>query len=212
MSNFDAILIPGGGLQQDGSLPPWTIARLEQAISCKHQPRWFALLSGGTVHKPSPTTVGGYPIFESRQAAEYLINAGIPASRILTEISSYDTIGNALFARLLFAEPLKLENILIITSDFHMPRTKTIFERIFHLPPSDLDYQLRYENTPNRGLSANALAARMKRETNSLINFNKTISEINTLDDFLVWLYAEHAAYALDKAHKPISDDELKSY
>lgn len=212
MDIFDSILIPGGGLLNDGSLPPWTIARLEQALKYKDQCRWFILLSGGTVHKPPPTNKVGYPLFESRELAKLLTGAGISSDRILTEISSYDTIGNAHFGRMLFTDPLKLRKLLIITSEFHMPRTKAIFDWVFHLPPSSLDYQLVFESTPDTGLSSQALAARILKEKKSLSNLKNTMKKITTLDGFLVWLYSEHTAYALNKTPKPLSDDELRSY
>ena len=212
MQKFDCILIPGGGLLEDGSLPPWTIARLNYALSVKDECRWFILLSGGTVHKPPPVNAYGFPLFESRELAEHLVNAGINSNRILTEINSYDTIGNAHFARMLFTEPLKLQKLLVITSEFHMPRTKAIFEWVFHLPPLPFKYQLDFDSTPNEGLSFETLAARIQREESSLENLSNTIQKINTLDKFITWLYTEHAAYATNKPSKPLSDDELKSY
>ena len=212
MQNFDCILIPGGGLLEDGSLPPWTIARLNYALSVNNECRWFILLSGGTIHKPPPVNESGYPIFESRELAKHLRDAGINSNRILTEISSYDTIGNAHFARLLFTDPLLLKKLLIVTSEFHMPRTKAIFEWVFHLPPLPFKYQLDFKSTPNEGLSSQALAARIQREESSLDILRNTTQKINTLDKFITWLYTEHTAYATNKPSKPLSDDELKSY
>jgi len=212
MPKYDCILVPGGGLLQDGSLPPWVIARAKYALSVKDDCRWFILLSGGTVHKPPPVNADGFPLFESRELAKHLVSAGIKPDRILTEISSYDTIGNAHFARLLFTEPLQLKKLLIITSEFHMPRTKAIFEWVFHLPPLPFKYRLDYKSTPNESLSSQALAARILREERSLANLGKIIPKINTLDKFIKWLYTEHTAYAADKPSKPLSDDELKSY
>jgi len=212
MKKFDCILIPGGGLLNDGSLPPWTIARLNYALSVKDSCRWFILLSGGTVHKPPPINENGFPIFESRELAKRLVNAGINPDHILTEISSYDTIGNAHFARMLFTEPLKLKELLVITSEFHMPRTKAIFDWVFHLPPLPFTYQLDFESTPNEGLSSQALAARIQREENSLNKLRNTIQKINTHNKLITWINTEHAAYAINKPPKPLSGNELKSY
>jgi len=212
MTQFDAILIPGGGLTPNGNLPPWTVARLDQAISLREKSRWFALLSGGTVHKPPPLNEMGFPIFESRQAAEYLLDAGLDPKQILTEICSYDTIGNAYYSRLLFTEPLQLKKLLIITSNFHMPRTREIFKWIFQLQPSLIEYQLVFESTPDYGLSQQALTARVQREKNSLAYLKSKIREIRTLNEFLFWLYSEHTAYTPNRPHKPISENELKSY
>lgn len=212
MENFDSVLIPGGGLLKNGFLPPWTVVRLEYALSLKDECRWFICLSGGTVHKPPPLNEGGFPYYESHEMAKFLVKSGLDSARILTEISSYDTIGNAYFSRLLFTEPLSLKKLLVVTSEFHTPRTQAIFEWIFHLPPSPIDYQLVFESTPDKGLSPQALAARVQREKNSLANLNNTIRKIKSLDEFLIWLYSEHAAYAPNKPLKPLSENELKSY
>ena len=209
---IDCILVPGGGLLENGTLPPWTISRLAYALSLKDQCRWIGLLSGGTVHKPPPLDPNGFPIHESRLAAEYLIKAGVDPEKILTEISSYDTIGNAYFSRLLFSEPLLLRNLLIITSAFHMPRTRAIFEWIYNLPPSAINFNIDFVSTPDTGLSSEVLAARVQREKNSLANLEMTKPKITTLKEFLLWLYSEHKAYAPNLSPSPLSEDELKSY
>jgi len=128
MNIVDCILIPGGGLLEDGSLPPWTLARVDRALALKDHCHWIAFLSGGTVHKPPTLNHKGYPVFESRQAASYLVEAGLDPNRLLTEICSYDTIGNAYFSRLLFSDPLHFKKLHVITSAFHFPRTKAIIE------------------------------------------------------------------------------------
>ena len=212
MQKFDCVLIPGGGLLENGSLPPWTVARLEYALSLKNECCWFILLSGGTVHKPPPLNEDGFPYFESHERKRVKEHTGLALARVLTEISSYDTIGNAYFSRLLFTEPLSLKKLLVVTSEFHMPRTKAIFEWIFPLPPSHLEYHLVFKSTPDKGLSSQALAARVQREKNSLANLKNTIREITSLAEFLIWLYSEHTAYAPNKPFKLLSENELKSY
>jgi len=212
METYDCILIPGGGLTPEGELPLWTIARLEHAITYKEQFRWIAFLSGGTVHKPPPIDDRGYPVFESHKAAEYLVGSGLNPGQILTEICSYDTIGNAYYSRLLFTEPLQLKKLLIITSDFHMPRTREIFEWIFHLPPLTFEYQLKFEKSPNEGLSPSTLAARVQRENRSLKKLHLTRQNITSLEKLHTWLYTEHSAYAIGKKNEPLSEDELRSY
>ena len=45
---------------------------------------------------------------------------GVPASGVLVETTSYDTIGNAYFARTNHIAVAGYKKILVITSDFHM--------------------------------------------------------------------------------------------
>jgi len=147
-------------------------------------------LSGGTVHKPPPLNENGYPIFESRAAAEYLVQQGLDPAQLLTEISSYDTIGNAYFSRLLFAEPIKMQHLLVITSDFHLPRTQAVFEWIYGLTPLIVNCQLVFESVPDRGLHPKTLKARIAREKKSLEKMRETQLDITSLDAFQSWFYS----------------------
>ena len=212
MTNFDCILIPGGGLLLDGSLPPWTQSRVDRALELQDQTRWIACLSGGTVHKPPPVNDAGYPIYESRAAAEYLISNGLNPEKVLTEICSYDTIGNAYFSRLLFAEPFKFSNLLVLSSDFHTPRTQAIFEWIYSLTPLPVQFHLSFESLPDQGLSPSALKARQNREKKSLAQVLITSNRITTLSACFAWLYTEHGAYTPGQLAEILTGDELTSY
>ena len=212
MTRYNSIMIPGGGLLADGSLPPWTQARLDAALELEQETRWICLLSGGTVHKPHPLDSNGYPLFESRVAGEYLISNGVERGKILTEICSYDTIGNAYFSRLLFAEPLEFQSILVITSEFHLPRTRQIFNWIYQLEPKKNKTDLYYQSSPDLGLDPSSLKARVAKEEKSLNNLKKTQKQITSMGEFHRWLYTEHQAYLPGSSPEPISPDVLKSY
>jgi uncharacterized SAM-binding protein YcdF (DUF218 family) len=212
MKKYDCIFIPGGGLLPDGSLPPWALARLERAKALKSQTRWIAFLSGGTVHKPPPLNENEYPIFESRAAAEYLVQQGLDPAQLLTEISSYDTIGNAYFSRLLFAEPMKMQYLLVITSDFHLPRTQAAFEWIYGLTPLAVNYQLDFYSVPDRGLPPKTLKARIAHEKKSLEKMRETQLDITALDAFQSWFYSHHTAYAVTSQPDKAAGDVLESY
>ena len=103
MAQFDAVLIPGGGLTPSGELTPFVRARLDRALA--HSADFYIALSAGTTHLPPPLDARGYPIPESIPAAQYLHERGVPRGRILIETSSYETIGNAFFTRTIHADP-----------------------------------------------------------------------------------------------------------
>ena len=103
MPEFDAVLIPGGGLTSSGGLMPFVRARLDSALA--HSADLYIPLSAGTPHRPPPLDAHGYPIFEAIPAAQYLHERGVPKSRNLAETCSYDTIGNAFFARTVHTDP-----------------------------------------------------------------------------------------------------------
>lgn len=50
---------------------------------------------------------------------------------MLKEVASYDTIGNGYFAATIHAIPAQWRTLGIVTSDFHMPRSRAIFEAVF---------------------------------------------------------------------------------
>jgi hypothetical protein len=186
LPEFDAILVPGGGLLDDGSLPPWVINRFERAIARAEDAPIIAL-SAGTTHKRRA-------FFEATAGAQWLLTQGYPANRILTETSSRDTIGNAYFARTIHTDPARFRKLLIITSAFHMPRTEAIFRWVFGL--AHAEYELDFEAVPDTGLSHEALVARGAREHASLDAFRKTEAKLRTLSAVHNWLFTAHEAYA----------------
>lgn len=206
-----AVLVPGGGLLPDGGLPPWMRQRLERALSEPGEPL-IVLLSGGTVHKPPPLDAEGFPIFESKAAARYLLSRGADPARLATETSSYDTIGNAYFGRFDHVEPLGLERVTIVTSQFHAKRTEAIFRWIFGLTPSPVT-SLHVVAVPTVGMSAEQLDGRLRREAQSLSGLQELIDRIDTIPKLHHWMFHEHEAYAAHLTpRRATHPDVLDSY
>ena len=211
-TDYQAAVVPGGGLHPDGSLPPWVQARLEEALKMHDQVQYFLLLSGGTVHKPPPRDEAGFPIFESHAAAEYLLDRGIPPSRLLTETSSYDTLGNAYFSRVIHAKPQSLQRLMVITSQFHLQRTRAAFQWIYRLEPLPFSFQLDYRSVPDRGIPPDSLRVRRQRERSSLEHLKKLCQKFTTLKEFHSWLFSQHGAYTRQETREEISDDLSLTY
>ena len=212
MPEFDAILIPGGGLTDSGELLPYVAARLDRAMS--HEAAYFIPLSAGSPHTPPPLDARGYPIYEAVAAAYYLRERGIPERQILTEIFSYDTIGNAFFTRLVHAEPRALRRLHIVNSEFHMPRTEAIFRWVFGLSPSG-GYNLSFEAVENNGISHEALESRRAKERASLEQVRVLSRRISTLPQLHEWMYTEHGAYAWflrEEAFRPLTGPLAETY
>ncbi len=182
----DAVLIPGGGLTAEGQPLPWVCTRLDAAIAVPGNPL-FVALSSGTVHK---TAVN----FESLVSAEYLMARGVPRERIFVDKWSHDTIGNAYFGLRMHCEPRALHNLLVITSEFHMPRTQAIFDWVFSLSPSK--FTLAYQATSDAGIAPDALAARVEKETASLAQVTHLRERIRTMDQLHQFLFTEHEVYS----------------
>jgi uncharacterized SAM-binding protein YcdF (DUF218 family) len=196
MSEFDAVIVPGGGVRPDGSLPPWVRARMDVALDAA-QGAWIITLSAGTPHKAAAREA------ESVAGARYLMARGYDASRILVEWSSYDTIGNAYFARMHHSEPAGLARLLVVTSDFHLARTAAVFEWVFGLTPRPVDYRLEFRGASNLGLPPDAIAARAAKEADGLKTVQQLSRELTSLPEFHRWLFTQHDAYAVARLDQP---------
>lgn len=226
---YKSIVVLGGGLSLDGTVPPHTKLRLERAVQLYNKFDKKAViftLSGGTPHKPNPVDKFGFPYLESSSASIELIKMGIPATSLQEEAFTIDTIGNAYYFRTIHAEYCDNNDIYIITNNWHMPRSQAIFEYVFSLPYSTNDkknrlranrkFQLHFEQVED-GVDEEIAKARRKREQQSLQTFNeKTKKEFTSMQQFHDWIFTKHLAYAASRHTIPrnenIDKETLKTY
>eukprot|EP01102_Stenamoeba_stenopodia_P009286 TRINITY_DN2739_c0_g1_i3.p1 TRINITY_DN2739_c0_g1~~TRINITY_DN2739_c0_g1_i3.p1 ORF type:complete len:236 (-),score=27.27 TRINITY_DN2739_c0_g1_i3:3-710(-) len=221
---FDAILVLGGGPpDEQGILRPWVEVRAHLAtkIYSKHQQTFpnnsevIICLSGGTAHKPNYVDSEGYHVFEATLAADVIANSGlVPRDRIYKEWASYDTIGNAYFTRVMHTDIKNWRRLLILTSRFHMERSKAIFEWVFSLDPPSNPYQLFFYATEDVGLNPEDLTIRRQKEQQSVETLiNKTIPRVRSLNQLHDFLFQEHQLYAVGlKPERASTKAILNSY
>lgn len=175
----------------------------------------FLTLSAGTAHTPQLNNANGLPVWESFASAHQLHAAWhVPKDRIYLETVSYDTIGNAYFARVLHADPWEWRKIVVVSSRFHMQRSKVIFDWVFSLPytssvpsssasspySSSSAYALTYIGAPDTGLDTDSLIARRDKERKSSDFVADTLSKrISSLQELHHWLTTEHSMYAFGR-------------
>jgi hypothetical protein len=135
---------------------------------------------------------------------------GVPAGSILKETQSYDTVGNALFGLTTHAAPRALRSLAVVTSAFHMARTRAVFDVVFGLggkalggegggggdggatPSSSSSFfRLHYVAACDAGTaSPAALAARAEREAASTRAWVEATAKFATLADLHAWVCA----------------------
>ena len=211
-SNSDAIFIPGGGLEKDGTPHEWVRRRLDYAVKIRTKKTFIIPLGSGTPHKTPVLDKAGLQIKESVAMADYLVKKGISKKRILVDKFSDDTIGNGYFSRLFFADPFNFKKILVITSLHHMPRVQAIFKWIFSLTPRKKNYHLDFISVPDAGINSAIIKARIKKEKQSLKSFPALRKKIKTLESFHRWLFTHHAVYSYGLKIKKLSPKALKTY
>lgn len=203
--SYDCIVIPGGGLDSNGCPAPWVIARLDRALEMASSTNYFLVLSRGTTHRPPILDRNAFPIDEASASAAYLIDHHIPAHRILVENWSLDTIGNAYFARQCILEPMKLHRLAVITNEFHMARTKLIFDWICSLSHSSDErceiFQMDYLTVHNQDMTDEQLIARIDKERVACEDVKKKIERMVNLGEVARFLFVDHGAYQAKSLH-----------
>ncbi|MBT4604944.1 YdcF family protein [archaeon] len=192
---YDAIIILSGGIRGENSVPLWVQTRIDKAVELQNQTKYIITTSAATPHKALPLNESGQPLYDATVMANILIEQGVPKEKILLEQFSKDTIANAVFTRLLITDHLKLKKLLVITSDFHMPRSKIICDKVFNLNPNTMNYQLEFLTTENTGMPEDMLAIRTKKEQQRIEMFQTDHKDRATLQEFQKWLFTEHESY-----------------
>lgn len=164
---------------------------------------------GGTPHKPTVLSDTGYIIFESTSCASYLMDRkGVPADRILKETSSFDTVGNGYFSLVGHAIPSGWRRIGVVTSEFHMPRSRAIFETAFKLAAEDIWrdpswYTLEFYSASDDGLfDASVYEARLEKEHAAVKQWAKDTGHMRKLSELHSWLFGTHMCYAVPRQHE----------
>lgn len=214
MNTRNAILVLGGGLDESGELNEWSTRRVQKAVELYNiqKPDYVMTLSRGTTYKPPPLDAKGFPLDESVIQAALLVEKDVPKEVIRMERLSLDTVGNAYYARLLFVEPLKIQKLWIITSEFHMPRTEAVFHWLMYLDPVIPGLEIEYVSVSDKGIDEDLLQGRIKKEEENLKKFIETQKSLRSMDAVHTWLYTQHNSYMYGGTPWKIDPKLVKTY
>ncbi|KAJ4458115.1 hypothetical protein PAPYR_6233 [Paratrimastix pyriformis] len=147
-----AICVLGKRLQDGGVPLPMLVERcrfaaeLYRTLSASDQ-AGIVILSGARVNPNSPIT-------EAECMEGLMTREGVPSGVIIREECARNTIENILYCRALLlgvsAHPECLTSLVMITSGFHLPRTRIISHRFLEPP---FGQALRYEAPPDLDIS-----------------------------------------------------------
>jgi uncharacterized SAM-binding protein YcdF (DUF218 family) len=117
----DAIVLLGAAVWTGGRPSPTLLRRIKHAAALYHAGAAPVIVGCGGL--------GNHPPAEADVMKRELIVLGVPESAIRTETRSRNTLENAVFsARILRRE--KLENILIVSDRYHLPRAVLCFKTL----------------------------------------------------------------------------------
>tara|TARA_B100000674_G_C37736314_1_gene866712 strand:+ start:271 stop:810 length:540 start_codon:yes stop_codon:yes gene_type:complete len=109
---------------------------------------------------------------------DFLILKGIDCKNIHIDINSRDTVGDAIFSKINFYDKYLFEELHIVTSDYHVERTKFIFEKI--MPCKIIVHGGKTDKNPNKKISEKESLEAFKN-TFSNANFKSNQSLVETL-------------------------------
>ncbi|MFP3158581.1 MAG: YdcF family protein [Hydrogenobaculum sp.] len=135
--NANAIVVLGGGYYKNGNLSGETVKRLLAGVYLSYKTKIPLILSGIDIKYLPKNT----PIVK-------LINA-IDIGNIYEDVKSKDTMQNAAQSYKVCTRYITPDcnSIILVTSAYHMPRAKMLFDRFFkNVIPYPVDYKedLRY--------------------------------------------------------------------
>ncbi len=159
------LVVLGGGVDENEKITKHSRLRHDLAVKYQGEYDYIVCSSYKTYKEKAKNQVKS----EALAGKEYLIEKGIKSDKILLEEISKDTFSNAYYTRELI-EKLKfnIDKITIVTSKFHMSKTKLLFKVVF----PNKEFNIDFLESENGDINKNELKNRLISEK-ELIKFYK---------------------------------------
>jgi len=164
----DAIIVLANEMDERGNLNPESKARAIAAVEIFNSKKISQIVTCGWAYRRD-SEINIADAFKA-----YMVNdLGVDPNKIISEVNSRDTVGDAFFTKTKIAIPFGWKNIIVVTSNYHLSRTREIFNFIYG-PSFLLDFFCA---------EVEASSSLMKFEEISLLAFRKTFFGVNSGDD-----------------------------
>jgi uncharacterized SAM-binding protein YcdF (DUF218 family) len=185
------VVVMGGGVLADGTLPPHVVPRCEAVLAMTALPAHAVVVASSSfsLNTPPKLTRTGLPVSEASAIARWLKAHGFTGT-IACEQQSHDTVGSVFFVLALHATFLGASRVLFVTSAFHAERTARISEfvneRVF-----GSRFEVRTMSVPDVGVTQD----RVLHEAQSLEKFRRMFGGVPDAASFVHRLFLEHGNY-----------------
>ncbi len=122
----DAVIVLANLMDANGILNADSAARAEKAVEIFQKRNLSNLVTCGWPYRRD-SAISVADAFKLHIISKY----GISPNKIITELNSRDTVGDAFFTKINIALPLNWTHICIVTSSYHVARTREIFNFIY---------------------------------------------------------------------------------
>jgi uncharacterized SAM-binding protein YcdF (DUF218 family) len=178
MKTYDAVIVLANEMDANGVLNKESAVRANLAAKLADELQIpFVVTCGWAYRKDSVIKIAD--AFKS-----YLVNIGLESERIITEVNSRDTVGDAVFTRSNVVELMGFTKICIVTSNYHVARTRKIFDFVY-----GAKFYLSVE-----AAEVEFSGSILNKEIESQLSFEKTFEGIQSGD-------LEQIMYVLRKSH-----------
>lgn len=204
-SKTDGVIILGGGITPQGYLSHESLERIATGIKIIQTNRAQYLILSGNGYwqkKISPSRT------EANLMANIAVKNGISKKVIWIENKSLDTIGNAYFTKSLIEENNLGKSFIIITSDYHIKRTKWLFNKLF-----GSKYKLIFKGV-NSGLSLKKHRMKTLRDY-KILKYTQQLfidNKIKSDKSIKMFLISNHPFYTSSKKRKKILAKQKELY
>ena len=169
---FHAVIVLANFIDQKGNLNDESSARMDTAISAfKNKEAQFIVTTGWAYRSDSSIVIA------EAMRKHAVKQHGIPYEAVIADIQSRDTVGDAVFTKRNLAIPRGWFKLLVVTSQYHVERTKEIFSFIYG-PKYTIEV---------RGISSIDTAHLRQMEQQSTGAFRSTFQDIAPGDDSAIY-------------------------
>ena len=169
---MEVLVILSHLMNKNGILNNETVRRINKAIEiCYERKIELIMTNGWAYRKDNSNTIG-------RIVKNYILNNfKLENCKVLVNTKSRDTVGDAFFSRIKL-KGYSISKITVVTSDYHIHRTKLIFNSFF----SNIEYLEILGIKTSKGSKHNI----KKKERSSMDAFLKTFGNVDFDDDDMV--------------------------
>ena len=178
---FECIIVLANEMDIEGNLNKESLSRVKLAFDSFSINKTAPLITCGWNYRKDSN------LFIGNVMKNYAIELGVPSEKIICEINSRDTVGDAFFTKHNVLIKMGWKNMLVVTSNYHVKRTSRVFKFIY----GD-GYKVKVIGSPGFDNNKNQVS-----EKKSFESFEKTFENIRSGDDIKIYerLSLEHPFY-----------------
>jgi hypothetical protein len=123
--NFDALILLANEMDLKGVLNEESTLRAKLAAKLVKELKIPLLVTCGWAYRADSK------VNIADALKDHLVNLGLKPDLIVTELNSRDTVGDAVFTRVNIVEPMGFSKLCVVTSNYHVARTKKVFDFVY---------------------------------------------------------------------------------